>query len=439
LSDNDIGTVRLAAFASPAFAVAALGLPVVAILPPLYAELGLSLTTVGAIFMLTRFFDVFTDPLFGVVGDRINTRWGRRKPAILAAIPITAYGVYRVFMPSLPVSQSELLMSLLVLYIGWTMLTLAHTAWASELSSDYDGRSRIMGNIQFLGLLGSVAVLLVPTLVDYFAPAADMQLRSQYMGVLILVALPTFCAISLVSVRDKPVSTTTSLPWRSALTSLLENRPLRRLLLADLLMGVQGGINGSVHFFFIGQVLLLPQSASLFLVVIFMTGLLCVPVFMRLSYKLGKHRTLCWGAILSSAATATLFVIPAGAFWITLVVFILIGVNIGAKDFLMRAMMADVIDQDRVNVGTERSALYYSMLTLTGKLGLALAVGIIYPVLDWVGFDPAGVNDSATIDGVRLVVAASPTFVTICVAIIMWRFPIDRARQQELRAELAAR
>jgi Na+/melibiose symporter-like transporter len=266
-----------------------------------------------------------------------------------------------------------------------------------------------------------------------------MQLRSKLMGWLILVSLPVFGLLALVSVKDRAVVVTNRLPWRSAMRSIAENRALRRLLLADLLMGLQGGINGSVHFFFIGQVLLLPRSASLFLVVIFATGLLCVPILLRLSYRFGKHRTLCWGAILSSCATASIFFIPAGAFWITFVVFVLIGVNIGARDFLMRSMMADVIDVDRVNVGAERSAVYYSMLTLTAKVGFALAVGIIYPVLDWVGFDPTGVNDSATISGVRLVVAASPTVVTICVAIIMWQFPIDRAKQQELRAELAAR
>ncbi len=434
-----IGSLKLAAFASPAFTIAALGLPIVAILPPLYAELGLGLTAVGAIFMITRFFDVFTDPLFGVLGDRVNSRWGRRKPALVVAVPITAYGVYRVFMPSLPVTQGDLLIAMLVLYVGWTMLTLAHTAWASELSTDYDQRSRIMGTLQFFGLLGAVLVLLVPTIVDMIVPDAGMQLRSRLMGWLILISLPAFCIIAVMSVEDRRATNIPQLPWREALRSIIENRALRRLLLADLLMGLQGGINGSVHFFFIGQVLLLPQSASLFLVVIFITGLLCVPLFMRVSYHIGKHRTLCWGAILSSCATATLFFIPAGAFWITLAVYVLIGINFGAKDFLMRSMMADVIDVDRVNVGAERSAVYYSMLTLTAKLGFALAVGIIYPILDWVGFDPATANDATTIDGVRLVVATSPTLVTICVAIIMWGFPIDRVRQQQLRAQLAAR
>ena len=101
--------------------------------------------------------------------------------------------------------------------------------------------------------------------------------------------------------------------------------------------------------------------------------------------------------------------------------------------------MADVIDQDRVATGAERSALYYSMLSLTAKLGLALAVGIMYPILAWVGFNPAVAADDATITGVRLVVASAPTLVTICVAIIMWRFPIDRASQQALRVELESR
>ena len=80
-----LSTRALVAFSSPAFALAALGLPIVVALPPLYAELGLGLTAVGTIFMAARFFDVVTDPAFGVLGDRFNTRWGRRGPAMVLA------------------------------------------------------------------------------------------------------------------------------------------------------------------------------------------------------------------------------------------------------------------------------------------------------------------------------------------------------------------
>ena len=119
-----------------------------------------------------------------------------------------------------------------------------------------------------------------------------------------------------------------------------------------------------------------------------------------------------------------------------LAVFMMVGINSGAKDFLMRSMMADVIDQDRVNVGAERSALYYSMLTLTAKAGGAIAVGLVYPVLDLVGFDPAITNEQSTLDGVRYVVGATPTLVTLTVAAIMWNFPIGREEQRALRAQI---
>lgn len=117
-----LNTFRITAFAAPGFALAALGLPIVAVLPPLYAELGISLTAVGAIFMAARFFDVFTDPVFGVLGDRLRTRWGRRRPAIAAGVPILLFGAYGLFFPGNPASELTLLFSLLVVYVGWTLL-----------------------------------------------------------------------------------------------------------------------------------------------------------------------------------------------------------------------------------------------------------------------------------------------------------------------------
>ena len=49
---------------------------------------GEALVTVGAIFMLARFWDVFTDPVLGILSDRYETRWGRRRPFLLfSAIP----------------------------------------------------------------------------------------------------------------------------------------------------------------------------------------------------------------------------------------------------------------------------------------------------------------------------------------------------------------
>jgi len=418
--------IPLTGFASPAFAIGALTLPLSVILPPLYVELGLSLTVVGTIFMLTRFFDGFTDPVFGILGDRINTRWGRRRPAIVAAIPLIMIGVYLLFFPSEPVSEAKLLISMLVLYVGWTMYTLAHTAWASELSEDYDGRSRVMSYLQYFGLAGMVIVLLIPVIVDMFTPEATMLQRAQPMGWMILIALPLLTTIALISIKEKPPVSVQQPAWHEAWRIFKDSAALRRLLAADLLAGFQAGVNGAVHFFFVIHVLLLPKSASLFIVVIFIAGLLCVPVFLRLSYKLSKHQALCIGALTQLLATSLLIFIPESSFIFALVVYALIGANFGASTFLMRSMMADIVEEDTARTGAKRSALFYSILTLTPKLGAALAVGLVYPMLEWVGFDPKALNSPEVLQNVRYVVALVPMAAAVGILWALWNYPIGR-------------
>ena len=438
MTGRALSTGQVAAFASPGFALAALALPLAAILPPLYAELGISLTAVGTIFMLARFFDGLTDPLCGVLGDRVSTRWGRRRPAIVLGIPILLIGVWWLFMPPDPATETALLISLLIMYVGWTLLSISHTAWAAELSGDYDQRTRIMGAVQICGLTGAVGVLLLPAVMDQLYPDGGMRMRGMAMGLLILIATPITFLLAFRSVGESPGRPATNLPLGTAWRAIRDSHGLRRLLLADLLMGLQGGINGAVHFFFVIHVLKLPEAASLFLVLIFAMGLACVPLFVWISKRFGKHQTLCFAALQSTVATGTFFILPSGSFWWVFLIFLMVGVNFGAKDMLMRSIMADIVDQDRLATGVDRSALYYSMLTLTSKIAAALAVGIIYPVLDLVGFDPTGDNSQATLDAVRIVVATSPTAITLLVALIMWRFPIGRAEQASLRARIEA-
>jgi GPH family glycoside/pentoside/hexuronide:cation symporter len=78
--EHRVSWFKMFAYVSPSLAIAALGLPLVVHLPPLYAskEIGIDLALTGAIFGTLRFIDVLIDPLMGYFSDRWRTRWGRR-------------------------------------------------------------------------------------------------------------------------------------------------------------------------------------------------------------------------------------------------------------------------------------------------------------------------------------------------------------------------
>ncbi|WOF74108.1 hypothetical protein QMT40_001754 [Parvibaculaceae bacterium PLY_AMNH_Bact1] len=63
----------------------------------------------------------------------------------------------------------------------------------------------------------------------------------------------------------------------------------------------------------------------------------------------------------------------------------------------------------------------------------ALAVGISYPLLAFIGFAVGEANDQASLDGLRYEMAIFPGVAQLSVLLLMWNFPLDQKRQAELQ------
>ena len=129
----------LASYSGISIPMAAMGMPIAVYLPQFYAEgMGLDLITVGMVFTLARVWDVITDPMMGLAIDRFDTRWGRRKHWIAISTPILMLSVWMVFMPEREnVSGLYLGFCMIMLYVGYTMMAIAHQSWGAELAVSY--------------------------------------------------------------------------------------------------------------------------------------------------------------------------------------------------------------------------------------------------------------------------------------------------------------
>jgi glycoside/pentoside/hexuronide:cation symporter, GPH family len=431
----------LIAYSLPAAPIAAMGLPLAVYLPPFYAGyMGFGLATIGGIFLLIRLFDVAVDPVLGIISDRFPSRWGRRRHWIALSVPIMLLATYMVFFPEKGVGSTYLISWMLVLYFGWSLLTLSHVAWGAELSSEYHARSQIQGWRQAILVAGLVLVLLMPTLAQLLKPEHIEPARIAAMGAFVLVTLPLAILWTLSSVPEHPTPERPHLAWGKALGVLLKNRPLQIVLAIDLVGGAGASMVASMFLFLCQDVLKLgPLFSSTMLLVYFTSGIVFVGPILMLSRRIGKHRTAMIAALWTAVFHPMIWLLPEKAEALTLFLFVILGANYAAGPFLLQSMMADVAEQDMVETRQSRTGFFFSLLTMTQKLGQAGAIYIGYNLLAWVNFHPGAQNTDAAILGFKIVYVIPLTVVVVLCGVLFWFFPLDEEQQRRNRAVLAAR
>jgi Na+/melibiose symporter-like transporter len=107
-------------------------------------------------------------------------------------------------------------------------------------------------------------------------------------------------------------------------------------------------------------------------------------------------------------------------------------------DLMIRAMLADVGDEVRLDQGKERISLIYALNTLAAKIASAFAIGITFPLLARFGYDATkhGANTPEAIQALELSYIVGPiVFVMLGGAcVIGWR--LDAEKHAEIRRQL---
>jgi Na+/melibiose symporter-like transporter len=434
------------------------GLPIALYIPAFYSEnLGLSLAAVGALIALSRLTDVFTDPMIGILSDRWQTRFGRRKPWILVGTPLKLLSLWMLFVPDSPVSLAVwqalggsagvtnvyLFVWISALYLGFTLVDLPYRAWGAELATDYDQRSRVTGWRETFGYGGTLMSLVIPLGMAFWLarPGAENALFAIAVAVVVLMPVLTVPALGFVAEPPPERIDRERVTWRRGLRIVWRNGPFRRLVICLVFFVAAISMTASLSFFFVRRVMEEPfDRYAFFILVYYLASMLAIPIWFRISTRLGKHRTVVAGVVWLSIWSAPIPLLGPGDFWLFFVLMILKGSAIGALVFLPASMAADIVDLDTLRTGEQRTGLYFSLWGMVNKAAVAFGVLLATNGVAWFGFDP---SSDANSEGARLAVACLYSVIPAalaCVALpLLWRYPLDRERQRRLRDRIERR
>jgi glycoside/pentoside/hexuronide:cation symporter, GPH family len=447
------------------FAFGTLGMPVAALLllygvylPRHYVSLGIgpfkpgaaqAFLLVGFAITVVRVIDVFFDPLLALIMDRTKTPIGRYRPWLVLGVPIVMLGAYRVLLPGGHVTQFYLILWLVVSYAGLSMVTLGLAAWSAVLARSYDDRARLYAWTTGMTVFGTMVILALPKLTGGHI-SAGLKASMPIIGLGVVMVFPIALFICAVFTPEKIPAGAVRRPtfaladYRKAIA-----RPsMLRLMLADLLLTLGPGTTGPLYVYYFHDAKgFTIQDVSFLLIFYAGAGIAGALFWARVvSERFGKHRTVQIACVVYSITQSILMAIPRvwpGYKWTddipTIAGMMAVGFTAAAFLPLVRAMMADVVDEVRLERGQDLTSLLYSMVTTTTKIGQSVTVAIVFPVLAFVGYNGAegAVNTPHAIFGLEMCYLFAPVILVWFGGAMFFGYKLDSKRHAEIREALA--
>jgi Na+/melibiose symporter-like transporter len=259
------------------------------------------------------------------------------------------------------------------------------------------------------------------------------------MAVFSIVTMVPTILLCLFVVPEQEVRLKTQAGLMPTLRFLLKNNAVKRIMAVDLLESTNQGARGAFFLYFATLALGLSHFGGSLLLVYFLSGVIFTPFWIALSKRIGKHRALSAAFVYGIVTAFSLFFIPRGSTLGAAIAIAITGASYGAPAFLIRAMMADAVDADTLENDAERAGMMYAFLSMTSKFGIGWSVTIAFGVLSLLNFNPQIHNGVSAIENLKLFYILLPVLLAALSLLSLWGYPLNEARQRELRADIERR
>lgn len=396
---------------------------------------------------LPRLWDAINDPLFGLLSDRLRTRWGRRRALLLfGAVPLGVSFVLMWLVP--PFGQLGLAvyyaLTFIVFDTAFTVVHVGYNALTPELTSDYDERSSLNGYRMVFSISGTLGAIILATVLGWYITDARVLFTVLGVGLGVASIIPPLIVFRIT--YEKPAEAQPdALPWREAMQVTLSNRPFRFVMGLYLLAWTTASILAAMLVYFANYRLRVPEQANYFVLLAEGAAIFFIPVWVWVARKLDKRQAFIIGMLTWIVVLLGISALPADAIGWAYLLAALSGSGIAAAYVLPWAMIPDLIEHDQIQTGQRREGSYYAFASFFQKLATALALWGMGQALAYTGYitpeanGPLPVQPEAAIQAIRLFTGPIPTALLILAVLFAWKYPITRATHQATLRELAAR
>lgn len=394
-----------------------------------------------------RIWDAINDPIFGLISDRIRSRWGRRRVVLLlGAVPLGISFFLLWIVPPFGPLGLTLYYALAFIFFdtAFTLIHVSYNALTPEMARDYDERSRLNGYRMVVQISGTLFAIILATVLGWYIEDKRLLFLLIGAGLGIATAIPPLVVVRVAHEPSSQNHIPTVSPWQ-ALRATLSTGPFWLVMGMFLFSWTTASVMAAMLVYFANYYLLVPEQANYFVLVAQFCAILFIPLWVWVAQKLDKRRAFVLGTASWVLVLLGLALVSPSQILLCYLFAALSGSGIATAYVLPWAMIPDVVELDQLRTGERREGSFYAFTSFFQKLGTGLAIWGLGQVLALTGYInpthaiPLPIQPDTAVQAIRITMGVAPALLLIPAILLAWRYPISRQSHRELREEIQAR
>ncbi len=404
---------------------------------------GIPAAVAGTLLLVTRIIDAVSDPFFGALADRTQTRFGKFRPYLLWGIlPITAAAILLVTVPNL--NEGGKLWwaygTYIFMMLSYSFINIPYGALLGVITADSQERT-ILTSFRFVGAFTGgilVAKYMLP-LVAFLGQGDERmgwQLTMAAFGALAAVLF----FLSFITTKERVVAP----PQQHSsmlqdIKDLFDNRPWVILFCLALIVMITITLRASSGVYYLKYYAeradLISHFNTAYLVSL-LIGALLTPI---LTKWIDKKKLLCVLMAIVGVLSLIFFFVPKDQIYTMFALHIGIGLALGPKSPLVFSMYADTADYTEWKTGRRATAMTFAAATFSQKLGGALAGGGMGWLLGYLGYAANQAQNNASTLAIVTLLTLFPAVFAILSAVVIYFYHLDEVQMKKIQQDLSER
>lgn len=410
---------------------------------------GLSAAHAGTVSSISMMADAVFGLVAGKFSDNLRSRFGRRRPLLLAVTFTMPLAFCMMFRSVEAADEAKLAyyMSFGVLFwISFAVCFVSYVALGADVARDYDDRIILDSYSKVFSTIAAIVGTALPLTAIDFMIGRGVRESDAWFSYALLLAFIVFTGLficwNVTRGQEKPVS---GKPEKQGLAGFVRDcaqlmtlKPYRKIILSKIASSVSYITFSGTLVFFISFVM---EGDSRFTVLLYTLSniftLFLVPFVAKMTLKIGKRSYI----VLSQFATALLGML-FGLFGVqgklALVAYMLI-IVFGQSSFwqLCNSNLYDMTDLDFYKFRRRREGNIMALQSFLNTMGSAVAIKLYTWMLELSGFSAASATQpDAALRMLNVLFIWVPSIAALAAGYIMWTYKVDKHRFMLLKEHL---